>query len=109
MAWPRRKKGSKYSNTKVVFEGMKFDSKRELKRWQELVLLQRGGVIADLERQVRFPMKHCGIKICTYVADFTYTEGDRFVVEDCKGFRDRVYLLKKKLVRAFYGVQILET
>lgn len=109
MPFPRRKKGSKYSNTKVVYNGMKFDSKRELKRWQELELLQRGGAIKDLERQVSFPMRHCGVKICTYVADFTYTDGDRFIVEDCKGFRDRVYLLKKKLVHAFYGVRILET
>ena len=35
----------KYGNENVEYEGMSFDSKRELKRWKELVLLQKDGKI----------------------------------------------------------------
>lgn len=86
-----------------------FDSEGEAKRYRDLLLLERAGQIANLRRQVKFPFVFNGQEICTYVADFVYEEGGRQVVEDFKGFRTEMYKLKRKMMRVFYGVQILET
>ena len=45
---------SKYFNRKITVNGIPFDSQKEYKRFCELSLLQRAGVITDLERQVKF-------------------------------------------------------
>jgi hypothetical protein len=61
------------------------------------------------EAQPRFPIVHEGIKICTYVGDFKveYPDG-RVEIEDTKGMLTPIYKLKKKLVKAFYGIEIKE-
>lgn len=69
----------------------------------------RRGVISGLRRQVSFRLVVNGVKVCRYVADFVYIRGGVRVVEDVKGFRDRVYKLKARLMLACYGVVILET
>ena len=45
---------SKYFNKKVNINGEQFDSKKEAKRYQELLLLQKAGKITCLMRQVKF-------------------------------------------------------
>lgn len=50
----RRKNGNKYNNKKVEVDGIIFDSKREAERYQELSLLEKAGVIRDLQRQVKY-------------------------------------------------------
>lgn len=107
---PRR---TKYSATPTVVDGLRFDSKREANRWCELVAMERAGLITDLRRQVRYPLRigtaYGTFVICTYVADFTYTHPERgHVVEDSKGFRTREYRLKAKLFAAIYGGDISE-
>ncbi len=50
-------------------------------------------------------------RIGFYKADFRYevtATGER-VIEDVKGVRTAVYRLKKKLVKALYGIEIIET
>lgn len=86
-----------------------FDSKKEALRYQELSLLERGGVISGLKLQVKFPVVINGHKICIWVADFVYYETGEMMVEDTKGYKNRVYKLKKKLVEAVYGIKIKET
>lgn len=49
-----RNTGNKYHNQKTKIGDMVFDSKKEANRFQELKLLERGGVISDLKTQVRF-------------------------------------------------------
>lgn len=104
---------SKYRNVPVTWEGMRFDSKRELKRWQELRLMYSAGKIRGLSRQVRFKIEVDGQHICDYIADFQYVVrrgGTRgLVVEDCKGVKTAVYRLKKKLMRAVYSIEITES
>lgn len=101
--------------------GNRFDSKKELKRWEELNLLLRAGDIKKLERQKAYELKVNGVKVCTYKADFVYYESFksqfphlqeyawREVVEDVKGVRTAVYLLKKKLMKACLGIEIRES
>lgn len=106
----RKIKGkSKYRNIKTYHNGKLYDSKKEAKRAGELDLLVRAGVVKGYEDQPKFPIVHKKIKICTYVGDFLvqYPDG-RAEVEDVKGVRTAIYKLKKKLVRAFYGIEIKE-
>lgn len=105
---------SKYKNQKVIIDGIEFDSKKEAKRYQELLLLQKGGVIADLKRQVpytlvpAFNLNKKRYRAMNYVADFVYKENDKEVVEDTKGYRTEVYKIKKKLMAYIYQIEIRE-
>lgn len=103
---------NKYGATAVVVDGFRFDSKREAARWGELKLLQRAGLIAELERQIRYPMLVNDQLICTYVADFRYRDRGRIVVEDVKSAitrREPTYRLKVKLLKALHGIEVFET
>ena len=108
---------SKFNAKKTTVDGIVFDSRREARRYQELKLLERGGAIKDLRRQVRYeliPAFECGGKHyrpTSYVADFVYTDckTGAEVVEDVKGVRTDTYRLKAKMFAWRYGVSILET
>jgi hypothetical protein len=109
---------AKYGNRKVTTpDGLKFDSKREHGEWVKLEALARKGAICNLTRQVSYPLAVNGVTICRYVADFVWVErcdchdhaaDGRRVVADAKGYRTREYLIKKRLMRAIYGIEILE-
>lgn len=100
---------NKYRSIPTVVDNIKFASKREAARYSELKLLERAGVIKDLKLQVPFVFSYDEVKICTYISDFTYIEGNRQIVEDVKGTPTPVYLIKKKLMLAFYSITIRET
>lgn len=116
---------SKYHNNKVVFGGIRFDSKREARRFSELRILEKAGVIQNLRRQVPFeliptqklpkPYKKPGNKGMTrsegsvkYIADFVYERGDETIVEDTKGMRTPDYIIKRKLMLFVHGIQVTE-
>jgi hypothetical protein len=101
---PRR---SKFGNSIVTIDGIKFRSKREARRYEELKLLQRLNHISDLKLQPRFAL----VQEVTYVADFEYYDRLRgqVVVEDVKGYRTRQYLQKKKLMKRQHNIDVLET
>jgi len=94
---------------KTVVDGRTFDSKREAARYEALRGDQRAGRISGLRLQVRIPLKAGGVIVARYVADFVYVRGGRQVIEDCKGMRTAMYRLKRKWIKAQYGIEILET
>ena len=104
----RKNTGNKYHNQKTKIGDMVFDSKKEANRFQELKLLERGGVISDLKTQVRFlicPKEGGNKRARYYVADFVYTEGSKTIIEDVKSEitrKNAVYSLKKALVQWQY-------
>lgn len=116
---------NKYHAKKITVEGQTFDSKKEYLRFKELELLERAGKIQNLKRQVEYPLipsqfgtiitkdgKHkrvCLERACAYTADFTYKENGQFVVEDCKGYRTKDYILKRKMMLYFFNIKIKET
>lgn len=108
-------KPAKYRNQKCESGGIKFDSKREMMRWHDLVRMQERGEISDLERQVVFvlcdPVIIGGRKrpALRYVADFVYVrQGDeRQTVEDVKGCVTEGYRIKRHLMAA-RGIEIQE-
>ena len=117
MNWPTKR--SKYGAARHVIDGIRFDSKREAKRWQELRLLESLGKIADLERQPAYyfavSRERDGARVQVskrfqYRADFRYRdlETGRVVVEDAKGMRTAMYRLKKQLVEAQHEIEIVE-
>ena len=105
-------KASKYHNRKTEFAGRVFDSRKEADRYQELLWMQQAGLIQDLELQPRYDLIVNGHKLGFYRGDFRYKEvaTDSVILEDVKSpaTRTAVYRLKKKLVKALYGVEIIE-
>ncbi len=99
---------SKYKAVPTMVGDIRFASQAEARRYRELLLLNKAGQIRCLELQPVFKISVNGRPICKYVADFQYIEGNRLVVEDCKGFRTPIYRLKKKLVEATHGIKIQE-
>lgn len=93
--------------------GRVFDSKREMKRAVELVMLQERGQIEGLEMQVPFVVAEKtqkGERDMVWRADFVYYDSGGFKhVEDSKGHRTQLFLLKRRLVFLKYGIRIEET
>lgn len=102
-------KKNKYGNKKCEHAGIKFDSIGEKNRYIVLKALEDQGLISSLKLQVSFPFELNSIKICKYVADFTYIKDKAYIVEDWKGFLTPEFKLKQKLLKAFYGFDILLT
>lgn len=103
-------KKSKYSNEKTKVDGISFASRAEARRYGELKLLALGGEIRNLEMYPRFTLAVNDQKICTYVADFRYYDikRKRVRIEDVKGARTAVFILKKKLLKACHGIDVEE-
>lgn len=129
----RKQSHSKYYAKKVIIDGKEFDSIKEANRYKELCLLQRAGIISDLQWQVPFelipaqyevvteytPKTHKEKQVkklveqsCKYVADFTYKSDGKTVVEDVKGYRDgqayAVFTIKRKLMLYIHGIKVEE-
>ena len=126
---------NKCGNIKVEVDGIEFASKKEANRYCELKLLQRAGVIEDLELQKEFELipaqyesfarygkngqrlqdgKRCIEKSCVYKADFVYKKGGQLFVEDAKGYRDPAsatyakFVIKRKLMLHVHGIKVIE-
>ena len=104
-------KPSKYRNRKTVVDGITFDSQKEANRYGELKLLQAAGEIAELELQPHYPLVVNEVLICSYRGDFRYrvVDSGALVIEDSKGMKTPAYRLKAKLMKALFGITILES
>lgn len=95
----------KYGAVRVERDGFKFDSKKEGRRYDELLLLKKAGEVIFFMLQPPFYMP--AVK---YVADFmVFWEDGNVTVEDCKGFKTDTYKLKKRMMAVHYpSVEIVE-
>lgn len=125
----------KYNNRKIIVDGITFDSKKEAKRYKELKMLEKAGIIHDLKRQVKYvlipaqyertssvyvkgnnkgkPKKGRLIeRECAYYADFVYMQDNNTIVEDVKGYRDgqayNLFVIKRKLMLYVHGIAVKE-
>ncbi|MGM1003036.1 DUF1064 domain-containing protein [Acinetobacter haemolyticus] len=117
---PKAAKRNKFNAVKVELDGMKFDSKKEHKRYIELKAMQQRGEITQLEHHTKFELapktKLEGEKrakpALRYFADFTYYNADgEYVVEDVKSLATRKlasYRTKKHLMSTVHGISITE-
>lgn len=98
---------SKYNNSKVRYQGLTFDSKKEFEYYLLLKDKEKRGLVFNIKRQVPLEIQPAftdktGVKhrAIIYKADFVYTDRltgtTRYI--DVKGFRTEVYKLKKKLL-----------
>lgn len=103
----------KYHNKKTVIDGIKFDSKLEAERYAQLKILERAGVIRDLELQPEYELIPSFRKNgktwrrTVYKADFRYilAEDDSYIIEDVKGSTEvitSIFRLKQKLFEYKY-------
>ena len=131
----KSKKTPKLRNQKVTRGDKTFDSKREADRYDELVLLEKQGIIQNLEWQKEYlliPAQYetveqygkSGKRIkdkqilierkVTYVADFVYKKDGDTIVEDSKCYRNPAsapyakFVLKRKLMLWVHGIRITE-
>ena len=106
----------KYNAHGFTLDGIRWDSKKEFARWNELKLLEKAGEIKNLRRQVKYELlpaqyegKKCLHKSVNYYADFVYEERGETVTEDVKGMITDVYKLKKKLMYFIHKIKIKES
>lgn len=123
----------KYRNIKTMADGFEFDSKKEANYYLFLKRKLADGEISDLRLQVKyeivpavkvpyvkkFKRKPDEVRYMTvqppvyYIADFVYVDNatGREEVVDVKSEitrHDKAYVLKKKMMRAFNGIAIVE-
>ena len=120
---PQNAKKSKYHNIKTDINGIHFDSRKEARRFGELLAMEQTGEIRDLRLQVNFTLREGytkpdgeRVRAIIYRADFTYWKRAEnggytlYIVEDVKSTATRTaaYKLKRKLFREKYGTDITE-
>lgn len=120
-----RRGGGKYKNiptTRTSPEGreLRFASKKEAARYDELLRMQDAGEIRNLKLQPEFTLQEAFItvegvrvKAIKYRADFSYeyTSEHSLIVEDVKGgnaTKTRVYEIKKKMLLERFGIEVKE-
>lgn len=132
MVLKMRYKSNKYYNVKTkTSDGQVFDSMKEARRWEQLLLLAKAGEITELRRQVAYeliPNQYetyerysktgkrfkDGVRLAErkvdYVADFVYTiaKTGENIVEDSKGVRTKDYIIKRKLMLAVHSIRVKE-
>lgn len=120
-------KGRKYHNEPVSMGKLHFDSRKEHRRYEELILLLQAGKIRNLRLQAQYTLQESYItpegdrvRAIRYVADFAYERatapdvtGTVYwlpVVEDVKSTATRTdkYKIKAKLLKERYGLTITE-
>lgn len=108
---------SKYHAIKTYVDGIKFDSRREARRYQALKEKEENGEIFNLQLQVPYiliPTQHgedgkVKERKCTYKADFVYDDAEGVThVEDSKGVKTPDYKIKRKLMRLLHDIEIEE-
>ena len=110
----RRPTRNKYNANGRRIDGYWFASDSEAKRYEQLKIMVEEGVIDKLELQPEYKIMLKNQHITTYRGDFRYAVLDdmgrikKVVLEDVKGMVTDVYLIKKKLVEAEYGIKIIE-
>lgn len=119
-------KTNKYHAQKDARGSIKFDSKREARRYDELMAMLRAGQIRDLKLQPQFTLQESyitpegeRIRAIRYVADFSYEidicgedgrKARRTIVEDAKSraTATQLYRNKKKMMQEKYGIDVKE-
>ena len=108
---------AKYHNAPAERAGVRFDSQKEARRYDELMVMLRAGIISDLRLQPQFTLQESyvtetgeRIRAVRYTADFSYKFGGKLVVEDVKSkpTRTKEYLRNRKFMRSRFGIDVQE-
>ena len=96
-----------------------FDSSKEAKVYNDLLIRLKAGEISDLRLQVPYELIPRQLKSngkverkCEYIADFVYVEDGKIHVIDVKGYKRStayaVFAIKRKLMLWIHGIEIEE-
>ncbi len=101
----------KYKATPITLDGIRFDSKREAKRYGVLMQMQMAGQIRKLTLQPKFTLEGpngpliypSSNRRVTYYADFAYDERNEAgewvsIIEDVKGMETPLWRLKAAIM-----------
>ncbi|SRR6266446_1085475 len=97
---------NKFRNKKIG----KYASKKESVHAGSLSFLEKIGQISDLREQVKYELipKQAGERSVSYIADFSFIRNGELVVQDVKGMKTPVYVVKRKLMLWVHGIKIEE-
>jgi len=116
-------KPAKYHSERDYRGKLKFASRREAARYDELMLLLGSGEIRNLKLQPQYTLQESYIttdgervRAIRYIADYSYERRDMssgswaLIIEDVKSpaTRTQKYIIKKKLLRERFGIDISE-
>lgn len=86
-------------------DGIKFSSKKESLRYNMLKILQAKGDVLFFLRQTPFHLPGNTKYVCDFLV--FWTDGN-VTIEDVKGMKTPMYILKKKQVEDMYPIEITE-
>jgi len=109
-------KPNKYKAVKTVVDGIAFHSKKEAKRYADLLIRERAGEIIDIRIQPFFHLTVKGVSLGKYILDFMYRdlETDEIIYEDVKAWDKkknkwlvtRLSAWKKKHIEIEYKIKV---
>lgn len=113
------KKSGKIPHVKVKVGDIEFDSIGEHDRYIELLLLQKAGVISDLECHPSYevlpkqetPAGKQNFRNVIYTPDFRYKRDGEVIVEEVKSVfsrKEKDYVLRRKMLYYTQGVYVEE-
>lgn len=95
----------KFHAKKTELDGITFPSKKEAKRYTELKMLKESEEVLFYLRQVPF---HLPGNV-RYVCDFmVFWSNGEITIEDVKGMKTDMYIVKKKILEDTYPIEITE-
>lgn len=97
-------KRHKFGAIKTAVGDLVFPSKLEASGFSELLLLEKSGIIKDLELQKELVITVAGKQICIYYSDYFFTKtcNGKQTVGEAKGRATADFRLKWKLAQAIY-------
>lgn len=96
-------KRSKYRNTPTSIDGIRFDSKREARLYEQLKLQREAGSVDYFLRQVPIHLPDGTRYVCDFLV-FYPDKSHRYL--DAKGHKTAVFKLKKRGVEHHYPIEI---
>ena len=113
------KKSGKVPHTKIKVGDIEFDSIAEHDRYIELLLMQKAGVISDLECHPSYeiipkqetPAGKLNFRNVIYTPDFRYKKDGEVIVEEVKSEftrKEKDYVLRRKMLYFTQGVYVEE-
>lgn len=104
----KKKPTNKYNAKRVLLDGICFDSKAEANYYAALKLREKANEVTDIELQRWYDLIVNGVLVARYRADFTFY--DRLLrnrrIIDVKGVETRDFKMKRKLMKACFGLDI---
>lgn len=105
---------NKYRAKPVIYDGLKFKSKKEGERYLYLKDDEMRGKIKELRCHTWHKIidKNDKFNAAYYEDDFNYFRDGKFIIEDVKGYKKGVpydlFTLKKKLMYDRYKIEVQE-